>query len=134
MKPLVVAVLGPTATGKSALALAIWPTFPVVMATRVLHAGASCVLGPVIAAISLGLVGHLRSASALDQVGAGQKRLEFSGNVGRRRQQPRRPLPLAKRAGDGELSAARFATDLDLERLAPHGAGVGTERQDAFGA
>ncbi len=28
------------------------------MATRVLHAGASCVLGPVIAAISLGLVGH----------------------------------------------------------------------------
>jgi MFS family permease len=42
----------------SALALAIWPTFPVVMATRVLHAGASCVLGPVIAAISLGLVGH----------------------------------------------------------------------------
>src|SRR6266511_1279387 len=35
-----------------------WPTFPVVMATRVLHAGASCVLGPVIAAISLGLVGH----------------------------------------------------------------------------
>jgi predicted MFS family arabinose efflux permease len=28
------------------------------MAARVLHAGASCVLGPVIAAISLGLVGH----------------------------------------------------------------------------
>jgi predicted MFS family arabinose efflux permease len=42
----------------SALALAIWPTFLVVMAARVLHAGASCVLGPVIAAISLGLVGH----------------------------------------------------------------------------
>jgi MFS family permease len=42
----------------SALALAIWPTFPVVMASRVLHAGASCVLVPVIAAISLGLVGH----------------------------------------------------------------------------
>jgi hypothetical protein len=37
----------------SALALAIWPTFPVVMATRVLQAGASCVLVPVIAAISL---------------------------------------------------------------------------------
>jgi hypothetical protein len=28
------------------------------MAARILHAGASCVLGPVIAAISLGLVGH----------------------------------------------------------------------------
>ena len=42
----------------SALALAIWPIFPVVMGSRVLHAAASCVLGPVIAAISLGLVGH----------------------------------------------------------------------------
>jgi hypothetical protein len=39
-------------------ALAIWPSFFVVMGARVLHAGASCVLGPVIAAISLGLVGH----------------------------------------------------------------------------
>ncbi len=42
----------------AALALAIWPIFPVVMGSRVLHAAASCVLGPVIAAISLGLVGH----------------------------------------------------------------------------
>jgi MFS family permease len=42
----------------SALALAIWPIFSVVMAARVLHATASCVLGPVIAALSLGLVGH----------------------------------------------------------------------------
>jgi MFS family permease len=42
----------------SALALAIWPSFPVVMGSRVLHAAACCVLGPVIAAISLGLVGH----------------------------------------------------------------------------
>src|SRR5262249_35669461 len=41
-----------------ALALAICSSFLVVMAARVLHAGASCVLGPVIAAISLGLVGH----------------------------------------------------------------------------
>ena len=53
-----VAALAVGAICVSALALAIWPTFPVVMATRVLHAGASCVLGPVIAAISLGLVGH----------------------------------------------------------------------------
>jgi len=42
----------------SALALAIWPNFPVVMATRMVHAAASCVLGPVIAALSLGLVGY----------------------------------------------------------------------------
>jgi MFS family permease len=42
----------------SALALAIWPVFLVVIASRVAQAAASCVLGPVIAAISLGLVGH----------------------------------------------------------------------------
>jgi predicted MFS family arabinose efflux permease len=54
-------LLGALAVGAiclSALALAIWPIFPVVMGSRVLHAAASCVLGPVIAAISLGLVGH----------------------------------------------------------------------------
>jgi MFS family permease len=53
-----VAMLAVATICLSALALAIWPTFLVVMAARVLHAGASCVLGPVIAAISLGLVGH----------------------------------------------------------------------------
>ena len=42
----------------SALALAIWPVFPIVMGSRMVQAAASCVLGPVIAAISLGLVGH----------------------------------------------------------------------------
>ncbi len=54
-------LLGALAVGGiclSALALAIWPIFPIVMGSRVLHAAASCVLGPVIAAISLGLVGH----------------------------------------------------------------------------
>jgi predicted MFS family arabinose efflux permease len=53
-----VAGLAVVAICLSALALAIWPTFSVVMASRVLHAAASCVLGPVVAAISLGLVGH----------------------------------------------------------------------------
>jgi MFS family permease len=53
-----VASLAVLAICASALVLAIWPTFSVVLAARVLHAGASCVLGPVIAAISLGLVGH----------------------------------------------------------------------------
>lgn len=42
--------------GISALMLALWPTFPVVLASRVLQAAASCVLGPAIAALSLGLV------------------------------------------------------------------------------
>ena len=42
----------------SALALALWPSFAVVMGTRVIHAAASSLLGPVIVAISLGLVGH----------------------------------------------------------------------------
>ncbi len=42
----------------SALSYAALPIFPVVLAGSVLHALASCVLGPAIAAISLGLVGH----------------------------------------------------------------------------
>jgi len=43
--------------GTCALAYAVWPIFPVVAAAATLHALASCVLGPAIAAISLGLVG-----------------------------------------------------------------------------
>lgn len=42
----------------SALGYAAWPILPVVMLAAVLHSAASCVLGPAIAAISLGLVGH----------------------------------------------------------------------------
>ncbi len=42
----------------SALLLALWPVFSVVVAAKVLHAFASCLLGPALAAISLGLVGH----------------------------------------------------------------------------
>ena len=45
--------------GCCALAYAAWPIFPVVVAAATLHAAASCVLGPAIAAISLGLVGPL---------------------------------------------------------------------------
>jgi predicted MFS family arabinose efflux permease len=43
--------------GVSALAYAAWPIFPVIAMAAIFHAAASCVLGPVIAAISLGLVG-----------------------------------------------------------------------------
>jgi MFS family permease len=42
----------------SALGYAAMPVFPVVLSASILHAAASCVLGPAIAAISLGLVGH----------------------------------------------------------------------------
>src|SRR3954453_7783944 len=47
------------AIGVAALGYAAWPIFPVVVAAATLHAMASCVLGPAIAAISLGLVGPL---------------------------------------------------------------------------
>ncbi|MBX9709699.1 MAG: MFS transporter [Xanthobacteraceae bacterium] len=47
------------AIGMSALGYAAWPIFLVVAAAATLHAVASCVLGPLIAAISLGLVGPL---------------------------------------------------------------------------
>ena len=53
----VVAGFAVGAIAMSALAYALWPIFPVVTAAAVLHAMASCVLGPAIAAISLGLVG-----------------------------------------------------------------------------
>jgi MFS family permease len=42
----------------SALVYATSPIFPAVLAAAVMHAAASCVLGPALAAISLGLVGH----------------------------------------------------------------------------
>ena len=41
----------------SAIAYAALPIFPIVLAAACLHAAASCLLGPAIAAISLGLVG-----------------------------------------------------------------------------
>jgi predicted MFS family arabinose efflux permease len=53
-----VAGLAVAAISVSALAYAAWPIFPVVLSAAALHSGASCVLGPAIAAISLGLVGH----------------------------------------------------------------------------
>jgi MFS family permease len=54
-----VAGLAVATIGCVALAYAAWPIFPVVMMAAALHAAASCVLGPAIAAISLGLVGPL---------------------------------------------------------------------------
>jgi MFS family permease len=54
-----VAGLAVATIGMCALGYAAWPIFPVVVAAATLHAAASCVLGPAIAAISLGLVGPL---------------------------------------------------------------------------
>lgn len=45
----------------SAMMLALWPTYLGVMTSRILQAGASCILGPAIAAISLGLVERARA-------------------------------------------------------------------------
>ena len=47
-----------TLIATSALVYATFPIFPAVLVAATLHAAASCVLGPAIAAISLGLVGH----------------------------------------------------------------------------
>jgi MFS family permease len=49
----------------SALTFATLPIFPMVLAGSVLHALASCVLGPAMAAISLGLVGHVAISERL---------------------------------------------------------------------
>ena len=60
-----VAALAILAISLSALAYAAWPVFGIVIAAAVLHAAASCVLGPAIAAISLGLVGHFAVSERL---------------------------------------------------------------------
>jgi MFS family permease len=52
------AALAVACVSASALLLALWPTFAVALAAKLLHAIASCLLGPVLAAMSLGLVGH----------------------------------------------------------------------------
>jgi MFS family permease len=51
--------------GSSALLLAAWPIFQLVLLARIIHAIASCILVPAIAAISLGLVGHARAGERL---------------------------------------------------------------------
>jgi MFS family permease len=60
-----VASLAVATIGTSALGYAVWPIFPVVVTAATLHAAASCVLGPAIAAISLGLVGPLAISERL---------------------------------------------------------------------
>ncbi len=52
------AMLAAIGIGASALMVALWPLFPLVLLSSVLSAAANCVLNPAIAAISLGLVGY----------------------------------------------------------------------------
>ena len=52
------AALAVIGIGVSALLIALAPTFVTIVAAKLLHVGASSVLGPAIAAITLGLVGH----------------------------------------------------------------------------
>ena len=53
------------AIGASAFAFAAWPILPIVLAARVLHAAASCMLSLAVASISLGLVGADRMSERL---------------------------------------------------------------------
>ncbi len=52
------AALAVASISASALLLALWPIFSMVVAAKVLHAIASSLLGPTLVAMSLGLVGH----------------------------------------------------------------------------
>jgi predicted MFS family arabinose efflux permease len=60
-----VAAVAVLAIATSALIYVALPVFPAILTAAVLHALASSVLGPVIAAISLGLVGHAGIAARL---------------------------------------------------------------------
>ena len=51
--------------GLSALLIAATPVFALVATAKFVHIGASCILGPAIAAITLGMVGHARIAIRL---------------------------------------------------------------------
>jgi predicted MFS family arabinose efflux permease len=57
-----VAALAMIAISASALIIALWPMFPAVLGAQILQAAGSSVVGPALAAISLGLVGHAASA------------------------------------------------------------------------
>jgi MFS family permease len=59
------AAIAAVAIAGSALALAVWPIFPLVMLAELLHGLASCLMTPAIAAISLGLVSRIEIGERL---------------------------------------------------------------------
>jgi predicted MFS family arabinose efflux permease len=71
--------LGATVVALSALVIAFWPSVPVVFAALVLQGLTGGFLGPAIAAISLGLVGH---AALAERLGRNQ-RFASAGGVRR---------------------------------------------------
>jgi MFS family permease len=68
--PRLAAALSVMLIGVSALILALWPVFPAVLGSRILQAGASCILGPAIAALSLGLVRRTEIGERLGRNGS----------------------------------------------------------------
>jgi MFS family permease len=60
-----VAMIAVAMIGASALVLGLSSLMAAVYAVQIVHAAASCILGPAIAAISLGLVGHFAIAARL---------------------------------------------------------------------
>src|SRR5262249_10670933 len=64
------AALAASMVAVTALVIGIWPNFPVVFAALVLHGTTGAFLGPAIAAISLGVVGHWALA---EQLGRNQR-------------------------------------------------------------
>src|SRR5207245_10521582 len=59
------AALGASMVAVTALVIGIWPNFPLVFTALVLHGTTGAFLGPAIAAISLGVVGHFALAEQL---------------------------------------------------------------------
>jgi MFS family permease len=55
-----IAAFSVIAIAGSAIILALWPMLSLVLIAELLHGAASCLFGPAVAAISLGLVGHAR--------------------------------------------------------------------------
>ncbi len=62
--------LGASMVAITALVIGIWPNFPLVFTALVLHGTTGAFLGPAIAAISLGVVGHFALA---EQLGRNQR-------------------------------------------------------------
>jgi len=69
--------LGASMVAVIALVIGIWPNFPLVFTALVLHGTTGGFLGPAIAAISLGLVGH----SALSEQLGRNQRLAAMGSL-----------------------------------------------------
>jgi MFS family permease len=89
----------------SALVYAAMPSFPWVLWASILHAVASCVLGPAMAAISLGLVGHAAIGERLGR----NARFASVGNC----------LAAAAMAGFGYLISARSVFIVTVFLLVP---------------